>query len=225
MSRRRLTRRQVLAAGAVAAVAAGGLAAERRANRGPAAPTLHLTGHEFQAAFAAPGWGRGWAPLQYQGRISSSGGAATFHVPTGLEGTATAQPMPVQLLDHECAGCEQLVTFSVTDATLRPGLMALGQGPFEFLGVTAEQGRLILAAYGREQRAVLHDAAGIAVAVGHTYHLRMLVDSGAGRVRATIWAEGADEPAPQLDRAVAVVREHPASCSCTRSPAAAATRL
>ena len=205
MSRRRLTRRQVLAAGAVAAVAAGGLAAERRANRGPAAPTLRVTGHEFQAAFAAPGWGRGWAPLQYQGRISSSGGAATFHVPTGLDGTATAQPMPVQLLDHECAGCEQLVTFSITDATLRPGLMALGQGPFEFVGVTAEQGRLILAAYGREQRAVLHDAPGIPVAVGHTYHIRMLVDDGAGRVRTTIWAEGADEPDPQLDHAVAVV--------------------
>ncbi len=209
MSRRRLTRRQVLAAGAVAAVAAGGLAAERRANRGPTAPALRVTGHEFQAAFAAPGWGRGWAPLQYQGRISSSGGAATFHVPTGLEGTATAQPMPVQLLDHECAGCEQLATFGITDATLRPGLMALGQGPFEFLGVTAEQGRLILAAYGREQRAVLHDAPGIPVAVGHTYHIRMLVDSGAGRVRATIWAEGADEPNPQLEHAVAVVRGTP----------------
>jgi len=209
VNRRRLTRRQVLAAGAVAAVAAGGLAAERRADRGPAAPTLRVTGHEFQSAFAAPGWGRGWAPLQYQDRISSSGGVAAFHVPTGLEGTATAQPMPVQLLDHECAGCEQLATFSISDATLRPGLMAVGQGPFEFLGVTAEQGRLILAAYGREQREVLDDAPGIPVTAGTSYHMRMLVDDAPGRVRTTIWADGDDEPAPQLDHAVRIVRGTP----------------
>ena len=57
MSRRRLTRRQVLAAGAVAAVAAGGLAAERRASRGPAAPTLRVTGHEFQGGLRGAGLG------------------------------------------------------------------------------------------------------------------------------------------------------------------------
>jgi hypothetical protein len=206
MNRRRLTRRQVLAA---AAVAASGLATEQGARRGSAAPVLQITGYEFRAAFTGDGWGRDWAPLQYQDRISSSGGAGTFQVPTGLEGTATAQPMPVQLLDHDCAGCEQLVTFSVSDRTLRPGLMALGHGPFEFLGVTAEQGRLILAAYGREQRSVIADARAVPVGAGIAYHMRMLVDDEPGRLRATIWPETADEPEPQLDQPVAVTRGTP----------------
>jgi len=109
----RLTRAQALTGGAV--VAAGAALAARRLARGGGGPepVLHHAAHRYVRDFAAAppgrGWGAEWAAL-HDRRVSVAGGAAVFAVPTGLAGTAAAQPMPVHLLDHDCGDCEQLAT-------------------------------------------------------------------------------------------------------------------
>jgi PhoD-like phosphatase len=200
---RRLTRAQWLAGGAV--VAAGAALATRRLSEGSASePALGRAAHRYVRDFAraAPrrGWGREWAAL-HDRRVAVAAGAAAFAVPHGLAGTAADQPMPVHLLDHDCADPEQLATFSITRSSLRPGLLLRGEGPFEFLGVTAEGGRLVAAAYGREGRRVLAERPAIAVPADVSVHLR--VRAAGARLRATVWTEGEAEPAPQLDIAVA----------------------
>jgi hypothetical protein len=200
---RRVTRAQWLTGGAV--VVAGAALVTRRLTEGSAPePVLGRAAHravrDFAGAAPGSGWGAGWAPL-HDRRVSVAGGAAVFAVPQGLAGTAAAQPMPVHLLDHDCADSEQLATFSTTSASLRPGLLLRGDGPFAFLGVTAEDGRLVAAAYDRERRRVLAERPAIAVTAGTSVHLR--VRARGNRLRATLWREGNAEPSPQLDIAVA----------------------
>jgi PhoD-like phosphatase len=204
---RRLTRAQALTGGAV--VVAGAALAARRLSRDGSArePVLHHAAHRYTRDFAAAapgrGWGAEWAAL-HDRRVSIAGGAAVFAVPRGLVGTAAAQPMPVHLLDHDCGDCEQLATFSITHAALRPGLLLRSAGPYEYAAVTAEEGRLVLAAYGREQRQVVKARPAIAIPAGATVHLR--VRARGGRLQATLWRDGAAEPSPQLDTALAAGR-------------------
>ena len=204
---RRLTRGQALTGGAIV-VAGAALAARRLSNGGGAPePVLHRAAHRYTRDFAsaAPGrgWGAEWAALHDQ-RVSVAGGVAVFAVPRGLVGTAAAQPMPVHLLDHDCAGCEQLATFSITHEALRPGLLLGSNGPFQYLGVTAEGGRLVVAAYERDRRHVLHEKPAIAIPADTTVHLR--VRARAARVQATLWRDGDAEPSPQVDTALAARR-------------------
>jgi PhoD-like phosphatase len=200
---RRLTRAQALTGGAV--VVAGAAVAARRLTGGSAPePVLHRAAHRYTRDFAGAlpgrGWGAGWEAL-HDRRVSIASGAAVFAVPRGLAGTAADQPMPVHLLDHGCADPEQLATFSITHETLRPGLLLRSNGPFAFIGVTAEGGRLVAAAYGRERRHVLAERPAVSVTAGASAHLR--VRAHGTRLRATLWHEGDTEPAPQLDIAVA----------------------
>ena len=200
---RRVTRAQWLTGGAV--VVAGAALVTRRLSEGSAPePVLGRAAHrdvrDFADAAPGGGWGAGWVALQDR-RVSVAGGVAVFAVPQGLAGTAAAQPMPVHLLDRGCADPEQLATFSITSASLRPGLLLRSDGPFAFLGVTAEGGRLVAATYDRERRRVLAERPAIALAAGTSVHLR--VRARGVRLRATIWREGETEPAPQLDIAVA----------------------
>ena len=59
--------------------------------------------------------------------------------------TAADQPMPVQLLDAVHADGAQRLEFSISDASLRPGLLLRSDGPHAFAGVTIEGGRLVIA--------------------------------------------------------------------------------
>lgn len=190
----------MLAAGTVAAAGVGVLVGEGLTSSGRTPPALGRFPHTYDADFAAApadGWGEGWTPLHYQGRLSAAGGAARFHVPDGLRGAAKHQPMPVQLLDHECSECEQLATFTVASPAPRPGLAFGGRGPFDFHAVTLERGRLVLARYDREGRATLGDAAAVALEAGTPVHLRVSV--AGGRVRARAWPKDGSEPGWQLD--------------------------
>jgi PhoD-like phosphatase len=189
---RRITRAQALG-GAAAAAAAAALAA-RGLTGGSAAPALHPAAHRYEPDLGS-GWGSEWTALTY-GRLSAGGGGAVFSVPKGLRGAAPDQPMPVLLADRECADSEQVATFVATDATLRPGLLLRRTGAYEFVGVTAEHGRLVAAAYGRERRHVLAAAPAPAVAANTPAHLRVRVQGGA--LRATLWRQGDGEPRPQL---------------------------
>jgi PhoD-like phosphatase len=196
---RKLTRRQVLAAGTVIA-GAGVLIGDRLLSGDAATPTLGDHAHIFHAAFPedrSDDWGEGWVPLHYGGRIAAEGGIATFDVPVGLRGTAPHQPMPVQLLDRECQECEQLATLAVSDATLRPGVMVGGRGPFAFHAVTAEGARLVVARYGRESREILAQAPLPKVSAGTSIHARVVY--AGGRIRGRAWPEGATEPGWQVD--------------------------
>jgi hypothetical protein len=200
---RRLTRAQWLTGGAVV-VSGAALVTRRLSESSAPGPVLGRAAHRYVRDFAraAPGrgWGGEWAAL-HDRRVSVAAGAAVFAVPPGLAGTAADQPMPVHLLDHDCGDPEQLATFSITRPSLRPGLLLRGHGPFEFLGVTAEGGRLVAAAYGREGRRVLAERPAIAVPAQAPVHLR--VRALGTRLRATLWREGDAEPAPQLDIQVA----------------------
>src|SRR5205814_1325672 len=105
----------------------------------PAAHPGFLDAEHVDDLLVGRGKAAGWAAL-HDRRVSVAGGAAVFAVPRGLVGTAAAQPMPVHLLDHDCGDCEQLATFSITHGALRPGLLLRSAGPYEYVGVTAEEG-------------------------------------------------------------------------------------
>ncbi len=195
---RRITRGQALGGAAVAAAAAA-LAARELTGGSAAAPVLAAARNRYQRDFtseaAGQGWGSEWTALHYL-RLSRTGRAAVFSVPDGLRGTAPDQAMPVYLTDHECADCEQLTTFAVSDASLRAGLLARRSDTYDFVGVTAEQGRLVAAAYTRERRHVIAAVAVPGLAAGASVHLRVRVQGT--RLRATLWRQGGTEPRPQL---------------------------
>jgi hypothetical protein len=195
---RRLTRAQAIG-GAAAAAAAAAVAAREIAKGGTAGPVLHPARHTYGRDFTARprgrGWGEEWAPLHYQ-RLSVANGAAVFAVPAGLRGTAADQPMPVFLTDHDCSGSEQLATFAITDPSLRPGVLLRRTGPFEYLGVTIEHGRMLVCEYGRERRRVLAAVTVAAPPANARLHLR--VRAHGGRLQATVWRAGNSEPHPQL---------------------------
>jgi hypothetical protein len=189
----------MLAAGAGVA-GAGILIGDRLLAGDASVPRLADHAHVFRAAFPearSTHWGEGWAPLHFDGRIAAEGGVATFDVPVGLRGTAPHQPMPVQLLDRECRECEQLATLAASDATLRPGIMVGGRGPFAFHAVTVEGARLVVARYDRESREILAQAPLRKLSADRSIHLR-LVYAG-GRIRARAWPAEASEPGWQVD--------------------------
>jgi PhoD-like phosphatase len=195
---RRLTRAQAIG-GAVAAAAAAAVAARELSKGGTAGPALHPARHRYGLDFTARapgrGWGGEWTPLHYE-RVSVAGGAAVFAVPRGLSGTAADQPMPVFLTDRDCSDSEQLATLEITDPTLRPGLLLRRSGPFDYLGVTIEHGRLVVCEYGRERRRVLAAVAAPGPPANVPLYLR--VRAQGTRLHATVWRAGDSEPRPQL---------------------------
>ncbi|HEY2790665.1 MAG TPA: alkaline phosphatase D family protein [Gaiellales bacterium] len=195
---RRLTRAQAIGGAAAAAVAAA-VAAREIAKGGTAAPALDPARHTYSRDFAARapgrGWGGEWAALHYE-RLSIAGGAAVFSVPRGLAGVAADQPMPVFLTDRDCSRSEQLATFAITDPSLRPGVLLRRTGPFEYLGVTVEPGRMVVCEYGRERRHVLAAVTVVGPPANVQLHLR--VRAQGTRLQATVWRAGDSEPQAQL---------------------------
>jgi len=114
--------------------------------------------YDFTGEADATSWGPDWLPLHYLQRTDIQAGRARFLVPEGLESAGAAQPMPVFLLDHDCAGNRQRLTFTVSDPTLRPGVLLQGRPPYRYLGVTIEGEELVVACYGRTGREVLAQA-------------------------------------------------------------------
>jgi PhoD-like phosphatase len=188
---RRITRGQALG-GAAAAVAAAALAA-RELTGAVTAPTLRAARHRYEPDLGA-GWGPEWTALTY-GTLAAGGGAV-FAVPRGLSGAASDQPMPVLLADRECGDSEQLATFSATEATLRPGVLLRRSGPYAYIGVTSEHGRLVAAAYDRQRRHVIAAAPAPVIEANGSAHLRVRVRGTA--LEATLWRQGDAEPGPQL---------------------------
>jgi hypothetical protein len=82
--------------------------------------------------------------------------------------------MPVFLLDHNCAAVRQRITFSVSDETLRPGVLLQGVPPHRFAGVTIEGEHLVLARYGRTGRTVLKSVRVGSLQPMRTYNLEVV---------------------------------------------------
>jgi hypothetical protein len=82
--------------------------------------------------------------------------------------------MPVFLLDHDCTGVRQRLTFSVSDGTLRPGILLQGTPPHRYLGLTIEGGQLLLARYGRTGRRVLKRRPTSGIKPGTIYNLEVV---------------------------------------------------
>jgi hypothetical protein len=118
--------------------------------------------------------GPGWLPLHYLQRTDIQAGRARLLVPDGLETAGADQPMPVFLLDHDCAGVRQRLTFFVTDETLRPGVLLQGIPPYRYLGVTIEGGQLVLARYARTGRRVLERLPTSGLTPGTIYNLEVV---------------------------------------------------
>ena len=195
---RRLTRAQAIGAAAAAAAAAAVAARElsQGATTGPALhPARHTYSRDVTPRPPGRGWGEEWAALQYE-RTSVAAGTAVFAVPRGLTGTAADQPMPVFLTDRDCSESEQLATVAITDPSLRPGVLLRRSGPFEFLAVTIEHGRMLVCEYGRERRRVLAAVAVAGPPANVPLHLR--VRAQGSRLHATVWRGGGSEPRPQL---------------------------
>lgn len=130
--------------------------------------------YDFTGEADATSWGPDWLPLHYLQRTDIQAGRARFLVPAGLESAGADQPMPIFLLDHDCAGVRQRLTFSVSDPTLRPGVLFQGTLPHQYLGVTIEGEKLVLARYGRTGRKVLERARTRALRPGRIYTLEVV---------------------------------------------------
>ena len=96
--------------------------------------------------------------------------------------------MPIFLLDHVCGAAGHLLAFSVTNPTLRPGVLFGAVTDVDYLAVTCEGGRLVLARYARVGRTVIAAAPCPALVVGTTYQLRL--DVRGRLVRAKLWQRG-----------------------------------
>jgi hypothetical protein len=130
--------------------------------------------YDFTGEADATSWGPDWLPLHYLQRTDIQGGRARFLVPDGLETAGADQPIPVFLLDHDCAGMRQRLTFSVSDETLRPGVLLQGTPPYRYLGVTIEGDELVVARYGRTGRKVLERARTSGLEPGTIYNLEVV---------------------------------------------------
>jgi hypothetical protein len=145
----RFSRRTLLSAAGAALVSAD-LAATARAGV--------LVDHRFYRMHDRNGWGRRWFARHYSLGFDIHGGRGRLHLPAGLSSTASDQPIPVFLLDHECRDATHELHFHVTHAGLRPGLVLHRRDAFHYLGVTVEGRLLVLASYGRTERRVLAQA-------------------------------------------------------------------
>jgi hypothetical protein len=141
--------------------------------------------YDFTGEADATSWGPDWLPLHYLQRTDIQGGRARFLVPDGLETAGADQPMPVFLLDHDCAGSRQRLTFSVSDETLRPGVLLQGIAPHRYLGVTIEGVSLVLARYARTGRTVLASAPASGLQPEAMYTLEVVHREG--RLKAVLW--------------------------------------
>jgi PhoD-like phosphatase len=152
--------------------------------------------YDFTTAADATSWGPGWLPLHYLQHTDIQAGRARFLVPKGLKTAGSAQPMPVFLLDHDCAGARQRLTFSVSDATLRPGVLFQGIAPYRYLGVTVEGRQLVLARYGRTRRRVLQTLPVSRLRPDAVYTLEVV--HRADRLRAVLRAAESPSPLAEL---------------------------
>ena len=192
MNRSAFLRLGVLAGAGLAAVAAG--ASPRRMFA--AAADRSAIRFDFRSARDRAHWGSRWLPVHYRRRMDVRRGAAQLVLPRGLPTTASAQPVPVFLRDCDDRRGTQLMTFTLSNATLRPGLLFEGRPPFTFHAVTLEEGRLVLARYFRSDRAVLARSRERNLRKGAVYSLK--VARTRERVLAKIWV-GPREPEWQLD--------------------------
>jgi len=188
--RRRYTRAALLA-GVLAGVAAVPAILRGRSS----APPRH-----FDAAVESlpdgKGWPQPWVAQHYLRDMDVRGGRAVFGIRAGLDTAAPHQPMPIFLLDHVCGAAGHLLSFSVTNPTLRPGVLFGAVTDVDYLAVTCEGGRLVLARYARVGRTVIAEAPCPALIIDTTYQLRLHVR---GRlVRAKLWQQGQPEPAWQI---------------------------
>src|SRR5438132_5328944 len=101
------------------------------------------------------GWGGNWFAPHYALPWDVDHGHGRLYLPPGLPTSAHNQPVPVFLLDHECADGTQEMRFRVTNTGLRPGLLFRRWNNSHFLAVTVEGHELILASYRRTARFVL----------------------------------------------------------------------
>jgi hypothetical protein len=185
-----MTRRALLAG---AALAAAGFGASRLFRSGEEARFLDAC-----AATPEPGWGSSWVAPHWD-RVYSCGNQRILALPAGLRGTARHQPIPVFLLDRDFATGELEVSFRVTRESLGPGVLFAATAPFEFVGVTVERERLVLAEYGREQRRVLATAPAAPLEAAGQFHLRVRIESSA--TRAVLWSGDEGPPDWQLSAA------------------------
>ncbi len=121
------------------------------------------------------------------------GGQGLFTLPAGLDTTAPAQPMPIFLIDRACAGATHTLDFSVTNPTLRPGILFGAQSDVDYLAVTCERHGLVLARYGRAGREVIAEGPHPGLVAATPYHLRVAVNGGT--VHAKVWKASRQEPA------------------------------
>ncbi len=187
---RRFTR-AALFAGVLAGVAAVPAILRGRSSGAP---------KHFDAALGSlpdgKGWPEPWVAQHYLRDLAVQNGQAVWSIRAGLDTAAPHQPMPIFLLDHVCGAAGHLLAFSVTNPTLRPGVLFGAVTDVDYLAVTCEGDRLVLARYARVGRTVIAAAPCPALVVGTTYQLRL--DVRARLVRAKLWQQGLPEPAWQI---------------------------
>ena len=186
--RRRVTRATLLAGVVGGAVAVPVIL---RGALGGGSDKEHQTG--FGSLPDAKGWPAPWFAQHYLRDIRVSNGRGMFTLPAGLDTTAPAQPMPIFLIDRVCGNASHSLAFSVTNRTLRPGILIGATSDVDYLAVTCERHGLVLARYGRDGRVVIAEGPHPPLVAATPYTLRVVVHQGG--VRAKVWKAARAEPA------------------------------
>ena len=193
---RRLTR-SAFFVGALAAGAAGvTLLRDHEIGDGSSGIEARSYQSRFGARGTHNGWPKPWLAQHYHRDLSVDGGHAVFSLPAGLAGSAPEQPMPIFLLDHECSRATHTVTFSVNNASLRPGVLFSAASDVDYTAVTWEAAHLVCARYGRAGRIVIAKAECPRLVAGREHNLQVAFKPGS--VRARVWPTGSASPEWQL---------------------------
>jgi hypothetical protein len=141
------------------------------------------------------GWGRPWFNQRYNRHWSVRSQRGIFRFPA-TENRMLYRPTPVLVLDHDVIDVDLRATMSVSNATLRAGLLARSVGYADYYAAyLAPSGHLRISRCGHHNETRLVGKR-VPYQANRRYRLRMHV-SGTGpvRLRAKVWAVGTREPA------------------------------
>ena len=186
-SRRRFIQGSLAAAGGVATRVTPAWASARRKKQGP------LFSDDFERRDRA-GWGGDWFNQRYDRRWHVQSERGVFRFPA-TENRTTYRPTPVVVLDHDVADADVRTTISVSNATVRAGLLARAATYADYYtAYVAPDHVLLLSRCGHHHETRLAKQK-VRFSPDRRYRLRMQV-RGAGpvRIRAKLWPLGTPEP-------------------------------
>lgn len=186
-SRRRFIQGSLAALGAIASRATPAAALARRKKDGP------LFQDDFERRDRA-GWGGDWFNQRYDRHWQVQSNRGIFRFPA-TENRAIYRPTPVLVLDHDVADVDVRTTISVSNATVRAGLLARASTYADCYTAHVAPDHVLLLSRCSHHHETRLAKKKIRFSPDRRYRLRMQVrGTGPVRIRAKLWPVGTPEP-------------------------------